>query len=361
MILYNDKSRITHSGLFLYTPNTKSSQSYNFVCCFIFASSPLNCSIVIENRLYPEACFAMLANNRIASGEIPLISHFLLSKVTSCHGLATHTSSPLSSFKSLAQWAIHVTAASYNKSPLLDTLLDSWNWLHSDTPKADVPLLQRTFEAPVYVFCVSYLSGKKDGVGTTLLAVYTFDKTCALHLIASAYIRASHPVTETTSRRVTYEYSRNPYADLPYAGSLLTVTLTSLCFTTTHQYPCNIGRRFLGFRSSSKTNISLFNFLRYIYPKRLGKSREVILDTEEYRITHVGKGAFALISRVLHKPTGETRAMKRITFDEKGLAKYLATNEISTLKAMKDNHWFPPLLNNFTDGTEFVITMVRGS
>ena len=51
--------------------------------------------------------------------------------------------------------------------------------------------------------------------------------------------------------------------------------------------------------------------------------------------------------------------MKRITFDDSGLAKYLAKNEVDALKAMAGNIWFPQLLNDFAEGKQFVITMVR--
>ena len=50
--------------------------------------------------------------------------------------------------------------------------------------------------------------------------------------------------------------------------------------------------------------------------------------------------------------------MERITFDKNGLAKYLVNNEVDTLKAMEGNHWFPRLLNHFSEGGQFVVTMV---
>lgn len=103
---------------------------------------------------------------------------------------------------------------------------------------------------------------------------------------------------------------------------------------------------------------SLFYFLRYRFPKRLGSTRRVLLEQDGFQITQIGRGSFAVISRVLYRPTGETRVMKRISFDKAGLAEYLAQNEIDALKAMRDNIWFPPLLNHFMDGSEFVVTMV---
>ena len=44
--------------------------------------------------------------------------------------------------------------------------------------------------------------------------------------------------------------------------------------------------------------------------------------------------------------------------DKTGLAKYLARNEIETLKAMKGNIWFPPLLNHFKEDGGSVVTKV---
>ncbi|KAF8177024.1 kinase-like domain-containing protein [Pholiota molesta] len=78
---------------------------------------------------------------------------------------------------------------------------------------------------------------------------------------------------------------------------------------------------------------SIFGFLKYAGPKRLSSSRKVLLDEYGYQITHIGQGAFAVISRVLYRPTGDVRVMKRITFDDSGLAKYLAKNE-STLSGL---------------------------
>ena len=103
---------------------------------------------------------------------------------------------------------------------------------------------------------------------------------------------------------------------------------------------------------------SMFSFLRYFGPKRLRGARRVLLDEDGFQITHIGQGAFAVISRVWHRPSGEIRVMKRITFDRTGLAEYLARNEIETLEAMKGNIWFPPLLNHFKEGGEFIVTMV---
>ncbi|KAF5314908.1 hypothetical protein D9619_006949 [Psilocybe cf. subviscida] len=105
------------------------------------------------------------------------------------------------------------------------------------------------------------------------------------------------------------------------------------------------------------THRSIFSFLRYTGPRRLRRARKVLLDDQGYHITHIGQGAFASISRVLYKPTGEVRVMKRITFDETGLAKYLAKNEIYGLKTMKGSIWFPALLNDFAENGEYVVTM----
>ena len=102
----------------------------------------------------------------------------------------------------------------------------------------------------------------------------------------------------------------------------------------------------------------MFSFLRYYGPKLLRGARRVLLDKDGFQITHIGQGAFAVISRVWHRPSGEVRVMKRITFDKTGLAEYLLRNEIETLEAMKGNIWFPPLLNHFKEGGEFIVTMV---
>ena len=117
-------------------------------------------------------------------------------------------------------------------------------------------------------------------------------------------------------------------------------------------------RSHLDFIPSSRQAKSLFSFLRYYGPKCLRGARRVLLDEDGFQITHIGQGAFAVISRVWHRPSGEIRVMKRITFDKTGLAEYLARNEIETLEAMKGNIWFPPLLNHFKEGGEFVVTMV---
>ena len=117
-------------------------------------------------------------------------------------------------------------------------------------------------------------------------------------------------------------------------------------------------RNHLDFLPSSWQAKSIFSFLRYYGPNRLRGARRILLDEDGFQITHIGQGAFAVISRVWHRHSGEIRVMKRITFDKTGLAEYLARNEIETLEAMKGNIWFPPLLNHFKDGGEFVVTMV---
>jgi hypothetical protein len=132
--------------------------------------------------------------------------------------------------------------------------------------------------------------------------------------------------------------------------------------TIVMDFGCYFGARFrwnyLDFLPSGWPATSMFAFLRYYGPKRLRGARRVLLDKDGFRITHIGQGAFAVISCVWHRPSGEVRVMKRITFDDTGLAEYLARNEIETLEAMKGNVWFPPLLNHFKEGGEFVVTMV---
>lgn len=123
-------------------------------------------------------------------------------------------------------------------------------------------------------------------------------------------------------------------------------------------FDASVRRNHLDFFPYSWQARSLFSFLRYYGPKCLRGARRVLLDEDGFQITHIGQGAFAVISRVWHRPSGEIRAMKRITFDKTGLAEYLARNEIETLEAMKGNVWFPPLLNHFKEGGEFIVTMV---
>ncbi|KAF9562662.1 kinase-like protein [Agrocybe pediades] len=264
--------------------------------------------------------------------------------------------SHLSSLKSLARWKTRVTSE-YNR-------LSSFSTWWDPASKDQIPPQNLSAESPVHAFCVSFSSGSRDGVatdslyGTTLLVVFALNtKLGTLKLLGFACIRASYSIPETAPRRITYEFSKTPPADLRYTNSLLLFTFTLLLDLTFVPQDSPRTKLFLTFPGSSYSFKNLFTFLRYSYPKCLPASRKVILDTDVYNITHVGKGAFAVISRVLHKPTGETRVMKRITLDQKGLAKYLATNETDTLKAMKGNHWFPELLNDFCDGAEYVITM----
>ena len=68
---------------------------------------------------------------------------------------------------------------------------------------------------------------------------------------------------------------------------------------------------------------SMFSFLRYHGPKLLRGACRVLLDKDGFQITHIGQGAFAVISRVWHRPSWEVRVMKRITFDKTGLADIL--------------------------------------
>lgn len=121
-----------------------------------------------------------------------------------------------------------------------------------------------------------------------------------------------------------------------------------------------ISPRLLNYQSFSRVH-STFNFLRYFGPRRLRSSRRVLVDGDEYQIMHVGRGAFATITRVLHKPSGDMRVMKRIVFDKADLAKSLAEAEVDTLKAVAGSVWFPVLLNHFKDDEEYIITMVSPS
>ena len=118
--------------------------------------------------------------------------------------------------------------------------------------------------------------------------------------------------------------------------------------------------RLLNYYQSFFSDVSsTFQFLRYSGPRRLRSSRRVLVDNDEYQVTHVGRGAFATVSRVFHKPSGEMRAMKRIVFDKAGLAESLAQAEVDSLLAVMGSPWFPTLLNHFMDEAEYIITMVR--
>jgi hypothetical protein len=136
--------------------------------------------------------------------------------------------------------------------------------------------------------------------------------------------------------------------------------LTTTKVTTTKATDREPQPRFLQFYVFSGSQ-SIFNFLRCPGPRRLRASRRVLVDGDEYQIMQVGRGAFATISRVLHKPSAEIRVMKRIVFDKSGLAKELAQAEVDSLRAMAGSFWFPSLLNHFADDEEFIITMVNFS
>ncbi|KAF8158465.1 kinase-like domain-containing protein [Crassisporium funariophilum] len=113
--------------------------------------------------------------------------------------------------------------------------------------------------------------------------------------------------------------------------------------------------KMVDYRPSHIKTHSAFTFLRYSGSRLLRGARKILLDEDGFQIVHIGQGAFAVISRVWHRPSGEIRVMKRITFDKTGLAEYLARNEVDHLKAMTGNRWFPPLLNHFTDGGIYII------
>jgi hypothetical protein len=164
--------------------------------------------------------------------------------------------------------------------------------------------------------------------------------------------------------------SRKSFTRRIHWSSLLSTLITSRCSSTPvltipvfvmnfdYYFSASFRRNHLDFLPSGWQAKSMFAFLRYYGPKLLRGARRVLLDKDDFQITHIGQGAFAVISRVWHRPSGEIRVMKRITFDNTGLAEYLARNEIETLEAMKGNVWFPPLLNHFKEDGEFVVTMV---
>ncbi len=200
---------------------------------------------------------------------------------------------------------------------------------------------------------------KSSGSVIVLLFLYSVDEQCGTSLVRSVRILSTRPIPEASHSRLKSAWD----SGTPFAFESLFQKRRGV-FTILVKQPLFVNTGFdrappvLCYHLFESIK-SLFGFLKYAGPRRLPPSRKILLDEEGYHITHIGKGAFAVISRVLYRPTGDVRVMKRITFDESGLAKYLAKNEVDALKAMAGNIWFPQLLNDFAEGRQFVITMVR--
>jgi len=291
---------------------------------------------------------------------LPLI-HGLFLRQVAHSSAATHIDScitrPLHSVKSLAQWVLRA-ASSTSPLPALKAL---------SQPQGDATLLSKTpitrpkdasGIAPViivYLASSGQLS-RADCEGTregTIFLFLTVDKKGFVSLLGSIHIQASFPLFECSPRRLTFHGAKSRFFSTPRPYRLGII----ISILATNQPGPMSPPRFLGYHFCRALK-SAFGFLKYSGLRQLVASRKILLDQDGYQITHIGQGAFATISRVLHKPTGDVRVMKRITFDKNGLAKYLVNNEVDTLKAMEGNHWFPRLLNHFSEGGQFVVTMV---
>ncbi|KAH9480261.1 putative serine/threonine-protein kinase ndrA [Psilocybe cubensis] len=286
-------------------------------------------------------------SGNVLAGDVSFPAHYIFSKLA-CNGSTPPQrdySNSLASLKSLAHWALQVASST---KPLL---LSSHSDVQQATRKQASSLIKHVSTTPAVFVIYTSITGENPCVGVSpakqkisLLALYTLDKLGNFQLLGSLYLSTSYQAFEN-SRRVSYESSNEIKAfPLPRQNlECIFYFLPTSFFSTT----LKLGRQtFLGFIKNG-----------YSGPRRLRSCRKVVLDLDGYQITHIGKGAFAIISRVIHRASGEIRVMKRITFDNTGLAEYLARNEVDALKAMSGNVWFPPLLNNFEEGGEFLITM----
>ena len=264
---------------------------------------------------------------------------------------------PLHSAKTLAQRVLRA-ASSTSPFPALRALSQPPEG-HA-TPLSKTPITRQQNASGITLIVVyltssghvpkSYSEGAREG--TTFLFL-TVDKNGFLSLLGSIHVQASFPLFECSPRRLTFHGAKSRFFSTPRRYPLVIIISTLATNLAAPVSP----PRFLGYHfcRASKT---IFGFLKYSGQRQLVGSRKILLDQDGYQITHIGQGAFATISRVLHRPSGDVRVMKRITFDKNGLAKYLVNNEVDTLKAMEGNHWFPRLLNHFSEGGQFVVTMV---
>jgi hypothetical protein len=218
------------------------------------------------------------------------------------------------------------------------------------------------FATCLLIVCLTSRKSSEISGGETIavLLIYALDEQGNFSIIGStrAHVLATSSFGENSARRLGFWDSKTPIQSQPRWHTLHLVHCVYLDLSGRSSLPesGHISSR-LQYHSHERIR-SIFGFLKYAGPKRLSSSRKVLLDEYGYQITHIGQGAFAVISRVLYRPTGDVRVMKRITFDDSGLAKYLAKNEIDALRAMSGNIWFPPLLNEFAEGGQFVVTMV---
>lgn len=264
---------------------------------------------------------------------------------------------PLHSVKSLAQWVLRA-ASSTSPLPALKALSQP---LGDATRLSKTPFIRPKDVSGIAPVLVVYLtsSGHPSKAGCegtregTIFLFLTVDKKGFVSLLGSIHIQASFPLFECSPRRLTFHGAKSRFFSTPrpYRFGII-ISALAINKPTSMSPP-----QFLGYYFC-RASKSFFGFLKYTGQRQLVASRKILLDQDGYQITHIGQGAFATISRVLHKPSGDVRVMKRITFDQNGLAKYLVNNEVDTLKAMEGNHWFPRLLNHFSEGGQFVVTMV---
>ncbi|KAF9485808.1 kinase-like protein [Pholiota conissans] len=229
------------------------------------------------------------------------------------------------------------------------------------TKRVPVPPKVPSF-ATTYLLGVYVTPPETHGIsGQKILAVLltcTLDNEGGILMVISTRVLVCFPILENLARRLCFLDSRTPIPPRPRLYVLNLIFCLYLEPLGNSLLPsAGLLLPLLHYPGSNNRAYSTFRFLKYTGPKRLRCSRKILLDQEGYQITHIGQGAFAVISRVLYRPTGDVRVMKRITFDDSGLAKYLAKNEVDALRAMSGNIWFPPLLNEFSEGGQFVITM----
>jgi len=263
---------------------------------------------------------------------------------------------PLHSVKSLAQRVLRA-ASSTSPFPALKALSQPQG--HA-TPLSKTPIARPQDASGITLIVVYFTSfshvPKSDSEGAregTTFLFLTVDKNGFISLLGSIHVQASFPLFECSPRRLTFHGARYRFFSIPRRYPLAIIISTLATNPPSPMSP----PRFLGYHFCRALK-TIFGFLKYSGQRQLVGSRKILMDQDGYQITHIGQGAFATISRVLHRPSGDVRVMKRITFDKNGLAKYLVNNEVDTLKAMEGNHWFPRLLNHFSEGGQFVVTMV---
>lgn len=265
----------------------------------------------------------MFAGNALA-GEIPSAAHYIISKLACGSGTPPQkdcSSNPLSALKSLAQWALRVTSST---KPLLPSPQYD-NRTHQKLPKRTFSLTRHASDTPfVFMICVSSVTVQNAAAnasstrqGTSLLIIYAVDKLGTFELVGSLYFRTSYQVFETSPWRVYFESAKSCLLSHPRQRSLKCIFyfLETSSFLNAFKIGLRKFSAYISYGLERRIG-SLFGFLRYNGPRLLRSSRRIVLDVDDYQITHIGQGAFAVISRVLHRPSGEVRVMKRITFDK---------------------------------------------